>query len=61
MGVDEYYCGCLLGFGQAIDMVDFQPEDVSSSGVPRDGTTLADIPKEMMLGAECNLLDLQIE
>jgi hypothetical protein len=42
-------------------MVDFQPEDVSSAGVPRDGTTLADIPKEMMLWAECNLLDLQIE
>ncbi len=58
LGIDEDHRGGFLGLWHSVDICDFHPQDISAVGAERNGPALTDIPKEMMLRAGGDLLDL---
>ncbi|TWT81440.1 hypothetical protein CA13_28930 [Planctomycetes bacterium CA13] len=61
LGIDkDDVCG-FIRFGQSIDFVDLQTENVSSTGGPRDLLARADVSEELMLRARGDQLDLQFK
>ena len=51
LGVDHANGGGFIGLGHAINSVNFKAENVAATGIPRNSLALADVTKEMMLGA----------